>query len=255
MPNIDELLEREQSEIAPVYKGARTTVEYEELEDSDSQAIETCVADQHDVLKKTSPEIAENFAKHLPFFKKFGGVARAMMDKKHISYPSTEGNIGVAALFPQAITYVASPTSGDPAYTSYSTNLWELSLTAGTAGYFLGDGSNFFKAQDDKNKRELIVIIKDGVIEIGTTPRLQQMRLYDDGFSKYGIWATQVLREVPIERGLTVYQYNTLGVLPVYYDHGVMFGYMPAYGGTSKVPLLGLVFYEHGLFPDLTWVT
>jgi len=95
--------------------------------------------------------------------------------------------------------------------------------------------------------------MKDGAVEIGSTPRIQQFRLITEAETKWGIWTVYPLIEQTIEPGKTIYQYNTLGIIPVYHNFGIKWTAMPKYTGTSILKLLGLFFYEHDFMPDLTW--
>jgi len=53
-----------------------------------------------------------------------------------------------------------------------------------------------------------------------------------------------------------IYQYPTpLGAVPVFYDRGVRWGFLPEVSGTSTIKLLGLVFYEHDFASTFKWIT
>jgi len=208
-------------------------------------------------LEKIAPEIAKDIKAQESLVYKVAGVFKEMLpEKKSYSFPSVSGSLGVAWLFPQAIRYAATPSSSYPCYTSYPANSWNLSLTAGTAVYFFGDGTNFYKASPTTGQHSMILVFKNGVVEIGTTPKLQQFRLYAEGITKWGIYTVVPLVEIPIEKNKAIYQYPTpMGPVIIPYDKGVMWGAMPEASGTSTIKLLGLVFYEHDLFSTLTYVS
>jgi len=141
-------------------------------------------------------------------------------------------------------------------YSSYKLNSWDIDATAGTAIWFFGDGTNYYKASSQAHKHSMILVFHNGVIEIGSTPSIDQFRIVAEGLTKYGIYTVAPVVEERVEEGRAVYQYPTpLGATIVFYDRGIMWGAMPRVTQTHTIKLLGLVFYEHDLFPDLTWVS
>jgi len=174
---------------------------------------------------------------------------------REITYPSEEGKAGIMPLFPQAIKYTATPSDTEPAYTDYITNTWEMDLTAGTTAYLFGSSANYYYASPVEGKRAMLVIFQHGLLEIGTTPKIYQMRVYSKVEQRKGAFAVHPLVEVPVEHGKVVYQYNTLGVVFVYWDLGIKWELLPVYTGRSKLPLLGVVLYEHDFFSTLKYVS
>lgn len=239
-----------------VFTGGRETVAHEPLKAEEEEAVNKAVDMVARLLGKVSPDLARQFRNHLDVFKFFGGVAKAMFpESKPISFPSQEGHIGIIPLIPQVIKYVATPSATSPAYTSYNTNSWEMDLTAGTAAYIFGDGTNFYKANPATDQHTLLVVIQDGVIEVGSTPKIDQFKIYTSISQPYGIYAAQPLTDITVEPSKTIYQYPTLGAIPVYHDLGIMWEFMPKYSGTSVIKLLGLAFVEHGFLSDLKWIS
>ena len=259
MPSISvgELFGEEISKGLMIFSGGKNVLEVEELKPEEVDAIQTCVRNSARILEKISPSIARDFKEHESVFIKFGQVAKKLFGvSKPITYPSEPGTIGVNLLIPQALKYAASAdVTNNPCWTNYTTNSWEISLTAGTAAYLLGDGTNYYKPSPTTNKHELIVIMKDGVVEIGSTPKIRQMLLKTEVQYKYSPWTVHPLIELPIEDNKAVYQYNTLGVVPLYHTLGTMWGVMPEKSGTSTILLIGLFFYEHDFFSSLTYVS
>jgi len=250
------LFEEEKRAGISLFLGGRPTVEYVELSDAERAAIDRCVNQTLAILRKTAPSLASEFERHRSIFHKFGGIAKGIFpEAKPIQFPSQAGGIGVNPIIPQAIKYAATPSSDYPCYTSYTTNKWTISLTAGTAAYIFGNGTNYYKASPTTNKHALMVIMQHGLIEIGSTPSIIQQKLWTQAESKYGIWATHPVAEIPIEPNKTIYQYNTIGVIPVYHDFGIQWGILPAESKTATLKLVGLVFYEHDFLSDLTWVS
>ena len=253
---ISDLFKDEIARGIPIFTGGRDVIEYVRPTETEISEVDRCVNDVLSVLRKVSPTIAADYEKQKTVFEKFAGIAKAKFPGlKSITYPGTSGNIGVMALIPQAIRYVATPSASTPAYTSYPANSWDLSLTAGTAAYFFGDGTNYYKASPTDGQRALLVVAQNGVVEVGSSPKLCQMRIWTQAETKYSPWAVNPLVEVPLEMGKAVYQYNTLGVVPVYHYFGIQWGAMPIASGTSTIKLLGLVFYEYDLFSGLKYVS
>ena len=259
MPTVEGLFKDELPPIGkiPMFFGDRREVVYTELEAYELNVVNKVFDYGLSQLRKISPKIASDIETQRSIAQKVAGIFKEMIpEKKSYAFPSETGSLGVAWLFPQAIRYVASPSSTYPAYTSYPANSWDISLTAGTAAYLLGDGTNFYRASPTTSQHSMLLIFNNGVIEIGSTPKVEQFRLYSEGLSKYGIYTVAPIVEERIEENRLIYQYPTpLGALPVFYDKGVMWGFMPRASGTATVKLLGLVFYEHDLFPTLKWVS
>jgi hypothetical protein len=253
---IEEKFKEEIARGLNIVSGGRDTIEYVAPTTTEISEVDKCIDQIVSVLRKASPSVAADFQAQKTIFEKFAGVAKAKFPGlKSITYPGTSGNIGVMGLVPEAIRYVATPADATPAYTSYPANSWDISLTAGTAAYLFGDATHFYKASPTDGSRALLVVAQNGLIEIGSTPKIVQQRIFTEAETKYGPWAVQPLAEIPTETGKTIYQYNTLGVVPIYHDFGIKWGIMPIATGTSTLKLLGLVFYEYGLFPDLKYVS
>jgi hypothetical protein len=207
-------------------------------------------------LRKVLPSVAMDIERQRSLALTWAGVAKATFPvRKNYEFPSTTGSLGVAWLFPQAIKYAATPSATLPCYTSYATNSWDISLTAGTAAYFFGSATDFYKASPQTDKHSFLLIFENGIIEFGSTPKIDTFRLESEGKRDYGIYSVVPLEEIPIEKGVIAYQYPTpLGALPITYDRGIRFSFMPRVSGNSTIKLLGLVFYEHDLYPTLPWV-
>jgi len=256
MARVDEMFEPERKMGIPVFFGERKEVVHTKLSDEEEWVVEKVFRYGLNQIRKVSPKIAADIEPQLSIAIKVAGIFKEMLpEKKPITFPSEVGTIGVTWLFPQAIRYVATPGAAAPAHSSYALNSWDISLTAGTPAYLFGDGTNFYKASPQTGKHSMLLIFNNGIIEIGSSPKIEQFRLISEGFTKYGIYTVAPIVEQPIEEGRTIYQYPTpLGATPIFYDKGIMWGFMPKASGVATIKLLGLVFYEHDLFPGLTWV-
>lgn len=255
MPTLLEVLGTELLRQVPSF-GAERTFDYIETTAEDKDAINRCITDMVERLKRVSTVLADTVMSQREHIVRYAGIAKAVFpEKKPYTYPSEKGTLGVVPIIPQALKYAATPSATNPCYTNYETNRWRISLTAGSAAYLLGNGTDYYSASPTTEKHSFMLILKDGVIEIGTTPKIEQFRLYTKTAAKYGIWATHPLAEIPIEAGKLVYQYSTIGMIPIDHTAEIMFGFMPRESGVAIIKLLGFVFFEHDLLPDLTWRT
>lgn len=239
---VDELFAKELDMGIPVAALERKEFGYVELDDREKRVVRKVFRSGIEHLKRIAPEIAEDIARQEELAIKAAGIAKATFPvRKNYAFPSVPGSLGVAWLFPQAIKYAATPSSTYPCYTSYKTNTWEIDLTAGTAIYFFGDGTNFYRASSETDKHTFILIFHNGVVEIGSTPKLQQFRLISEGKRDYGAYTVEPLVDIPIEKDLSIYQYPTpLGALMISHERGIMWSAMPIYSGTATIKLLGL---------------
>lgn len=253
---LEELFAEERQRGIDIFFGGRESVEYIKPTQREIGEIEKCLNIAQSRLAKVSPTLAAEFANQKSLFIKFGGIAKALWPgTKPISFPSQTGHIGVNVLIPAFIKYYATASSTYPCYTDYTANSWNISLTAGTAAYLFGDGTNYYKASPTDEKHELIVIMQNGVVEIGSTPKIDQMRIITQAETKYGIWTVHPLIDVPIEQGKAIYQYNTIGAVPIFHDFGIMWKVMPTVSGTSTLKLIGIAYYEHDFASDTLYIS
>jgi len=239
-----------------IFAGGREVVDYIELTDQEQEAIHTVVDNVGKLLRRVSSALADDWEAQRSAFIKMGGIAKGLFpEAKPISFPSEPGMIGVIPIIPQAIKYAATPSATYPCYTDYATNSWDISLTAGTASYLLGSSANYYKASPTTNAHSFMVIAQNGIIEVGSTPSLDQFRVITEVSTKYGIYAPHALVDQTIEVNKSIYQYPTLGMIPVFHDLGIKLSAMPIATKTADIRMLGLVFYEHDFLSDVTYVS
>ena len=232
---------------------------YEELSESEKKAIRTVFRVGLRQLAKVAPKIASDIEEQEPLI--YGAAMifkRITENTRPFQFPPTINSLGVAWLFPQAIKYAASPSPENPCYTSYETNSWNISMTAGTAAYLFGGSgeTEWYRPSKTEGARAMILVFQDGVIEIGTTPATQQFHLIAEGLTGLTPYTVNPIKEIPLESGKTLYQYETqLGALISTPDLGIKWSFMPEVTKTSTIKLLGLVFYEPEFFKSLKWVT
>jgi len=236
----------------PVAALGRAQFPYRELSDAEAAAVIDVFNHGIEVLSRVAPSIAATIRPQLGLALMFAGVAKAYLGNKNYTFPSVPGHLGVNWLFPQAVNYKVDTTTPP---TSYSPNSWDIPITAGTKAYILGSDTAWYKTSSVTDKRHCILIFHNGLVEVGTTPSVEQFRLISESKGDYGIYTVAPLVELPVEPNKVVYQYPTpLGALFVEYQTGVRWYFMPRRTGTTTLKLLGLVFYEHDFASDVKWV-
>ena len=199
------------------------------------------------------PEVAKIYEKREDIARVFGEIFKAKLEiskNYHGEFPAPN-ELGGRATIPYDIRYVATASATDPAYSSYNLNKWTISLTAGTKAYLLGDGTNFYKPSIATGKKAMHVII--ALLEIGTTPSISQIELKGEIGTAHPL-AIEPIADITIEKGTTAYLYELPGVMPVFYDYGVMFNVMPHTTASSDLRMLSITFYEYDYYKEAKWV-
>jgi hypothetical protein len=236
----------------------RDTLPYTELSPQEIEDILTVFNTGIEHLKKVAPKIAVDIERQRQLVVEFAAIAKATFPirGKNYTFPSTPGNLGVAWLFPQAIKYAATPSATAPCYTSYANNSWDISLTAGTPAWLFGDGTNFYRTSSAVEARSFILVFENGVVEVGSSPAVEQFRLVSEGKTDYGIYTVEPLLELPVEYNVAIYQYPTpAGAIFVDFNRGIMWGLLPRVTKVATIKLLGMVFYEHNFAPTFKWIS
>lgn len=236
----------------PVAALGRAQLPYRDLSDAEVSYIVDVFNNGVAALSKVAPSIASDIRGQLTIALAFAGVAKAYLAEKNYTFPSVPGHLGVNWLFPQAVNYKVDTVT---AATGYSPNSWDIPITAGTKAYILGSETAWYKTSSVVDKRHCILIFHNGLVEVGTTPSVEQFRLISESKGDYGIYTINPLVELPVEPNKAVYQYPTpLGALFIEYQTGVKWYFMPRRTGTTTLKLIGLVFYEHDFASDTKWV-
>jgi len=220
----------------------------------ESNVFNVFVSDSVNVLRKISPEIAEDFKAQGALFKAFGEAFMGKVDKAFGGILPSSGQVGVGLIIPQDIRYVATASAANPAYSGYDLNAWTISLTAGSAAYLLGTATEFFKPKPTVGARCAILLMKNGLIEVGTTPALNQVQVTTERIS-YPVSSIHPIVDQTIERGLTIYRYNLPFAIPMFYDFGVRLAVMPTVTKSSDLRMVGVIFYEYDHRKSLSYIT
>ena len=227
-----------------IYSGGKGSAPFTDLDEAEIQAIEACLDMGIEHFEMTSPKLARIIAAQKEDFITWGGFAKAAMDDKVIGFPSKPGGIGVCWINPQSRQY-----SSNDDYTQY--NGWTINsnevaaITAGMKDYFFGDGTHWYKSYPIAPNRSMSIIAKDGLVEIGTTPSFQVHQIKTENDTQYGIIAEPPTYMLPIDDNLGVYVHKTLGQIPLWYDLGIEWSFLPIRTCTPVVMMAGLTFYEH----------
>jgi hypothetical protein len=143
-------------------------------------------------------------------------------------------------------------TSGS--YTMYSDSntrigrIWDIDFTAGNAAYLAGEAAQWYKGNIVDLRHTFVVVAQDGILEVGTTPVLNQVVFQTEAQTKYTSTSVSPIANQTLKQGSQIYQYNTVGQIAMPHTFGSKIGVMPGQTVTSVIPLLGMVFYEHSLF-------
>lgn len=240
-----------------VYRSGRDMIETTDVTEDEKGQIGYVFDRFVESTARIAPSIAGMIAKQKGLAMAFAGVAKAKIPTtKSITSPSQQGGLGVVPLIPQWFNYTGSPSGTVPSYTSYTLNSWNISVTAGTAAYLMGDGTNYYKTKPTDSQHIEILIFDGGIIEVGTSPKVDQWRLYSQNETKYGVYTETALYDQPIDPNRPIYQHDTpLGAIIATHDFGFMWKFMPNVTGTVNMRLLGLAVYEHDWATDVKWNT
>lgn len=283
---IKELFGPEISNGIDFFSNGRTVLQVGQLSPSEIDAILRCYRSgltliqkiskplYDDLVKQQSPHLEGNWmnsgsAAALKFAMIAKGTLASQGGTKTISWPPVVGQIGVNWLDPFLLRYSSAQNATYPAYTDYNKDSWSLPFNGtvgaalaqilGTATYTKGTppatvstitAPSYYQANNATNQRELWFLFQNGVLEIGTTPDIQQWIIQSSLTQAYSTYNTHALITQPIDNYRNIYQYNTPGIIPVYNDMGIYFAGLPQTTTTTHtLPLLGMAFYEQNLLP------
>lgn len=234
--------------------GGLGALSIEHFVEEEVEVFDKFLEDSVNALTKISPEIAVDFKAQAPFFRSVGEVFKDKVDKAFGGILPSSGQFGVGLIIPQDVVYATPASSDDPCYSGYTDNSWKISLTAGTAAYLLGSSDNFYKARKEVGYRCAIVLMKNGILEVGTTPSLNQFRIATERTS-YPAFSVHPLVDQPIEENYTIYRYNLPFAVPLFHDFGLKLTGMPTVTKTSEIRLVGVAFYEYDHRSALSWIS
>ena len=225
--------------------GVGPSVEISEFNDTEMKLFDAFIDYAKTQLERISPTIANDFVEQRDLILTFAKIFKAKIGSKAFGgLTPSSSQFGIGLLIPYDLKYDTS------AVTAYDGRTWKISLTAGTATYLLGDATTFYKASSTVGKRSMFVILKNGLIEIGTTPKIDQLKIETEKIN-YTPFRLSPLADIAIEKEKPVYQYITPMAIPVWYDFGIKISVMPNTTGTSDLRLLGVVYFEYDYYNAL----
>jgi hypothetical protein len=230
------------------------------LDPSEEIAIETVVNSGLAHLARVAPEVYDAIVRPFPgaklieLVKIFARIAKAQFpSQKPYTFPPEKGKLGIAWLFPQAIKWT-TPSDTEPCYTSYIDNSWDIPITAGQPAYLFGSADKFYYTSKTPEKYSAILVLYNGIIEIGSTPSAQQFQLVSDT-KNVAPYVVEPLIDVPLNAQKSIYLYPTpMGALFIDHMTGIKWSFMPTRSGVATIKILGFVFYEYDFYPSLKYI-
>ena len=197
-------------------------------------------------------KVVEEFERHTTLFLKVAGLLKAHVEKP-FAWPPQPDRFTVVELFPQILKWSGTVLCG------YENNTFELSLTAGSKKYIFGSDADFYRARSDSGYETVIVIIKGGFLAIGDTPKIQQYRIINKRYDKYGMIPAKQGVDVPITGQKLVYRYDNMpfGTLIITWEDtsGIKMPVMPKKSGREVHLPVGVAFTMYNSVADLVWVS
>ena len=270
----------------PIFAGGKTSIEVKDLDPSEVAAISDVFDTLYGQIYNISPEIAASILPQKSAIIKWGGVAKALFpDQRTITYPGEAGTIGVDILSPSLLMYnnvTSSTTAGQKDYcgyldkagwsaqnsilstvTGYRGRNWDIKMFKGEVKPILGSVTaatgtsgattsatvaSLYQSSDATDTYSFSVLLQNGILEENSSPSIESFYIKTTSTSKYAPWNTHPLIDQQIETGRPLYQYKTLGQIPLWHNFGTFLGAMPGRTGISTIPLLGVTFYEYNMF-------
>jgi len=244
-----------------VFSGGKDLIDIADMAAEERDAILYCFDQNVKKIQNISPKLAAGLMPQREAMVKFAQIAKGTFpETKTYSYPGQQGGLACDFLNPYLYKYArtGSTVLGHRAYTSYADSsvagygTWDINLaTCGTLYYIAGDAAaTYYRGSDGGNGttgasgHSYVVLFQDGIIEVGTTPKIEMMQFKSELLDKYTPTSTPVLIKQSLEFGKNIYQYSTPGIIPISHQTGVNIAVLPNETGYSTLPLLGMVFYE-----------
>jgi len=238
-----------------MFMGGRDTYDYERLTDEEADSIHLAFDKNLKRIENVSPKLAANMRPQREAFVKWAGIAKATFpETKSFSYPAVAGGLGADWITPELYKYSTSPAAAAAtnSYSDYNGTTaaftsFDLTLTAGTARYVAGNvtETNFYKGCATTDKHSFVVIAQDGLVELGTTPKVNMMKFSTQLQTKYQWISMSPSLTQTMEDYRAIYQYDTPGMIPMDHNVGTLIKVMPTVSGTTTLVPLGMVFYEY----------
>ena len=242
-----------------VVLGDMKTQEGEALDANERRAIELALNYIKRVYARISPKLAMLFDTHKQFVLSAASVYKRKALKANVAadfdFPPKLGRLAVAPIAPQLIRYVATPSATDPAYSDYALNSFTIMFgSAGETKYLFGSDANYWKGLSETKGPIMHVVFEDGLIEIGTSPKVDQIYIEFDGWNMLGTFFQPEAVKLPIEESKPVYQYTHPAFVTIP-DRGIKVAVLGEVAGDSILVPVGVTFYFVDKFKTLTWIS
>lgn len=230
----------------PVITGGTRTFEVGQLSDIEVKKLDEFLDNYARQLHRASPAIAEDFIRQKPFFKDVCCIAKARFDNKPLNEDEVAelpraGQLGVSPLIAQDLSIIAEAAP-------LLHNTWDHAAVAGTPVYIFGSADDWYVTRGAvMEQRSMIAIMQNGLIEVGATPSINQIRFWTAAAS-YPPWRAGILRDISLESDKPIYQYRSPAAFILTPDLGTRMQVMPVRTGNISARLIGLVFAEYNYF-------
>lgn len=248
-----------------VFSGGRDVVDMAtDLSQDEIDSIYYCFDTNMKKIENVSPKLAASFRPQREAMVKFARIAKGTFPElKNFSYPGQTGGLACDFLSPYLYGYgdansVAAGSGGcrdyldtaDTADTAVLMGDWNLLFVAGQVAFLAGNVAGatleYYTACNVTGAHAYIVIFQDGIVELGTTPKIQEIFFKTELMNKYTPISAPPFIDQSLEIGRGIYQYTTPGMIPIDHNTGVQIAVSPTKAGTSKIALFGMCFYESG---------
>ena len=205
-------------------------------------------------MEKQAPAIAADFRAQQGFFIDVAAYAKARFDNKpynedEVAELPRAGQLGVQLLISRDLRAVNETAAMRATFH----NTWDIPAVACTQNYIFGTtpglglwfNTNWWGQQVAvTEQRSIVAIMKNGIVESGTTPTINQFQYNTQG-QTYPPWRPDILRDVQVQCDKPVYQYHTPGAFILTPDLGTRLTFMPTRTGNVAPRLVGVVFAEY----------
>jgi hypothetical protein len=249
-----------------VFSGGKDLIDIADMAAEERDSILYCFDSNVKKVENISPKLAASLRPQRDAMVKFAQIAKGTFpETKTYSYPGQSGGLACDFLTPYLYTYATikdGSAAGSYCCNGYTDSVvagygtWDATLVAGTTFNIAGiAGGKAYRGSAIAGKHSYVVIFQDGIIELGTTPKIEQLFFKSELLDKYTPISMQPLLNQSVEEGRSIYQYSTPGMIPMSHQTGAYISALANYSGVSNIPLLGMVFYEtdFNLAAPATW--
>ncbi|TSA56997.1 hypothetical protein D4R42_02460 [bacterium] len=231
----------------PVLTGGTRTFEVAQLSALELARLVEFLDYYAATLEKSAPAVAEDFRAQQGFFIDCAAYAKARFENKpynedEVAELPRAGQLGAQVLISRDLRAIGDAVN--------LKNNWDIAAVVNVPGYIFGTAAIWYTTNwvttgvaATIDQRSVVAIMKNGVVESGTTPTISQFQYTTQG-QTYLPWRSSILRDVQVECDKPVYQYHTPGALLLTPDLGARLQFYPTRTETISPRLLGLVFGE-----------